>query len=178
MSFPAKPVPRPSRRSRTILATFLLALTAAASAYAQAPKPAPAPAPPKPPPDVIVFTNGDQLTGLLERGVGNSVVFKSDVAGEVTVSLDKVKELHSSGSFAVLRKDVPVSRKTVTPGTVLYADKQLTVATTTAGPETVPVDKIAFIIDQPTYDRELEKKPGPFYGWNGAINGGATIVRA
>src|ERR1700733_4382638 len=93
----------------------------------------------KPTPDVIVFTNGDQLTGTLERGVGNSVVFKSDVAGEVTISLDKVKELHSSGSFAVLRKDIPVSRKTVTPGTVVYADKQLTVATTTAGPETVPV---------------------------------------
>ena len=178
MSFPVKLVLRPSSRSRTILATFLLALTAAAAAYAQAPKPAPAPAPPKPPPDVIVFTNGDQLTGILERGVGNSVVFKSDVAGEVTISLDKVKELHSSGSFAVLRKDIPVSRKTVSPGTVIYADKQLTVATSTAGPETVPVDKIAYIIDQPTYDRELEKKPGPFYGWNGALHGGATIVRA
>ncbi len=39
----------------------------------------------KPPPDVIVFTNGDQLTGTLERATGDSFVFKSDVVGEVTV---------------------------------------------------------------------------------------------
>ena len=92
----------------------------------------PAPAqntPPKPPPDVIVFTNGDQLTGTLERATGSSVVFKSDMAGEITVSLDKVKELHSSGSFAVLRKDIPLTRKsaTVTPGTVAYGDGKLTI---------------------------------------------------
>ena len=47
----------------------------------------------KPAPDVIVFTNGDQLTGTLERATGDSFVFKSDVVGEVTVSADKIKEL-------------------------------------------------------------------------------------
>jgi hypothetical protein len=94
------------------------------------------------------------------------------------VPLDKVKELHSAGSFAVLRKDVPVSRKTVTPGTVIYADGKLTVAAPAAEPETVPANQIAYIIDQPTYDLELEKKPGPLYGWHGAINGGATILRS
>ena len=41
----------------------------------------------KPAPDVIVFTNGDQLTGTLERATGDSFVFKSDVVGEVTVSV-------------------------------------------------------------------------------------------
>jgi Protein of unknown function, DUF481 len=167
-----KPTLGPAIWSHAILATLLLAAASAIPAARAQDKT------PKPPPDVIVFTNGDQLTGVLERGVGNSVVFKSDVAGEITVSLDKVKELHSSGSFAVLRKDIPVSRKTVTPGTVLYGDGRLTVATPTAGPEIVPEAQIAYIIDQPTYDKELEKKPGPLYGWNGAINGGATIVRA
>ena len=51
--------------------------------------------PAKPAPDVIVFTNGDQLTGTLERATGDSFVFKSDVVGEVTVSADKIKELHA-----------------------------------------------------------------------------------
>ena len=169
----------PHGRARTAQTTTLLLLLSAAAtfpaslAHAQAKPPAP-----KPPSDVIVFTNGDQLTGTLERGAGNSIVFKSDVAGEITLSLDKVKELHSSGSFAVLRKDIPVSRKTVTPGTLIYIDGKLTVAAPIAAPETVPANQIAYIIDQPTYDKELEKKPGPLYGWNGAVNGGASIVRS
>ncbi len=54
---------------------------------------------PKPAPDVIVFTNGDQLTGTLERADGDSFVFKSDIVGEVTVSADKIKELHTSGKY-------------------------------------------------------------------------------
>jgi hypothetical protein len=136
------------------------------------------PAPPKPAPDVIVFTNGDQLSGTLERGIGNSITFKSDMAGEITVPLDKVKELRSSGSFAVLRKSVADNRKTVVPGTLIYTDSTLTVAAPTAAPELVPEKEIAYIIDQPTYDMELEKKPGPLYGWNGTVNGGATIVRS
>jgi len=133
---------------------------------------------PKPPPDVIVFTNGDQLTGQLERGVGNSIVFKSDVAGEITISLDKVKSLSASGSFAVLGKNVPISRKAVTPGSIQYSDKKLTVLLPQGPAETLPEDKIAFIIDQPTYNRELAKRPGPFYAWNGSVHGGATVVRS
>jgi hypothetical protein len=160
-----------------MLGALSLALAAAPAATPLRAQ-AKAPKPPAPAPDVIVFTNGDQLTGVLERGVGNSIVFKSDMAGEITVPLDKVKELHSSGSFAVLRKDVPVSRKTVTPGTVLYGDGKLTVAVPTGPPEVVPANQIAYLIDQPTYDRELERKPGPLYAWNGNIHGGATIVRA
>ncbi len=158
-----------------VLAILLTSMASLSTSFvfAQAKPPAP-----KPTPDVIVFTNGDQLTGTLERGIGNSIVFRSDVAGEITVTLDKVKELHSSGSFAVLRKDVPVSRKTVTPGTIIYADNKLTVAAPTAQPEVVPANQVAYIIDQPTYDLELERKPGARYGWNGNINGGATIVRS
>jgi len=167
------PTPGPARALETILPALLIAASSTAGAQNKTPDKTP-----KPPPDVIVFSNGDQLTGVLERGVGNSVVFKSDMAGEITVSLDKVKELHSNASFAVLRKDVPVSRKTVTPGTVLFADGKLTVAIPTAPPEVVPANQIAFIIDQPTYDLELEKKPSPLYGWNGNIHGGATIVRS
>jgi len=178
MKFLPKPLRPSALRPHVVLGALLLALSPPA-AHAQA-KPAASakPALPPPPADVIVFTNGDRLSGTLERGIGNSVLFKSDVAGEITVSLDKVKELHSAGSFAVLRKDIPVSRRTVTPGTLIYEDGKLTVAVPIAAPEIVPEPQIAYIIDQPTYDMELEKKPTPLYGWNGAVNGGATIVRS
>jgi hypothetical protein len=168
------PLPFPTSQSRDfpIQAVLLLALSfAPLTAQAQTP-------PPKPPPDVLIFTNGDRLTGSLERGVGNSVVFKSDMAGELTIPLAKIKELHSSGNFAVLPKGVPVDRKMVTPGAVAYSDGQLAVSVPNAPPRTLPPDQIAFIIDQPTYEKELDLHPRPFYGWNGAITGGATLVRA
>lgn len=133
---------------------------------------------PKPAPDVIVFTNGDQLSGTLERGVGNSVLFKSDMAGEITVSLDKIKELRSAGSFAVLRKDIQPTRKNVIPGTLLYEGGNMTVLAPLGWPETIPESQVAYILDQPTYDMELEKKPGALYGWHGAVSGGTTIVRS
>jgi hypothetical protein len=165
----------PCVSTRTLLAILFAGAASLSAPFACAQAKPPAP---KPAPDVIVFTNGDQLTGTLERGVGNSIVFKSDMAGEITVTLDKVKELHSAGSFAVLRKDVPVSRKTVVPGTLIFADNKLTVAAPTAEPEVVPANQVAYIIDQPTYDMELERKPGARYGWHGNVNGGATVVRS
>jgi len=132
----------------------------------------------KPEPDVILFTNGDQLSGTLERGVGDSVVFKSDMAGEITVPLAKIKELRSTGSFAVLRKSRPVSRATVDTGTLSVHGNEVTVAYPTNPPETVPVKDVAFVIDQTTYDHELQKLPGWRYGWNGTMTAGASFVRS
>ena len=126
----------------------------------------------------MVFTNGDQLTGKLERAVGDSIIFKSEMAGEITVSLDKVKELHSNGSFVVLRKGADPTRAKVAPGALIFAGGNLTVASSTGQPETIPEKEVAYIIDQATYEKDLEKKAGFTAGWNGSINGGATLVRS
>jgi hypothetical protein len=153
----------------TVLAVVAIAATSAHSQEKPAAKPAP---------DVIVFANGDQLSGTLVRGVGNSIVFKSDMAGEITVSLDKVKELRSSGSFALLRKDVPITRTPAVPGKVVVADGNVTVANATGATQTVAVKDMSYLIDQTTYNRELNQHRGLFTGWNGTINGGATLVRS
>ena len=136
------PLRFPPRFALSILASTLLSLIAAPLLRA----------------DTVLLKNGDRLTGTLERGTGNSVVFKSDMAGEITVSLDKVKELHSSGRFAVLRKDIPLTRRsaTVPAGSVAYGDGKLTVQQPApAAPEVVPEAQIGYIIDQPTYAREM-----------------------
>jgi hypothetical protein len=39
----------------------------------------------KPEPDVLIFTDGEKMIGHLERATDSSVVFKSDMIGEVTV---------------------------------------------------------------------------------------------
>jgi hypothetical protein len=174
MSFFALRNKKSTRCSISLLAALLFTAAATFTAsHARAQVKAP-----KPPPDLIVFTNGDQVSGTLERGIGSSIVFKSDVAGEITVSLDKVKLLRSRGSFAVLAKNAPISRKAVTPGAIQYSDKKLTVTTPQGAVETLPEDRIAYIIDQPIYNRELAKLPGPLYGWNGSVHGGATVVRS
>jgi hypothetical protein len=136
----------------------------------------------KPAPDTIVFKNGEALTGTLESGAGNKVTFKSDSAGEITVSLDGVKELHASGSFAVLRSDVPITSlakaKAVVPGVIAYSDGNVTITRASGTPEVVPEGKISLIIDQATYAKDTGGSNGFSHGWNGTINGGATIVEA
>jgi len=151
---------------------FVIALLATApSARAQA-KPA----------DVIVFTNGDQLTGTLERGAGDSIVFKSDMAGEITIPLAKIKELRTAGSFAVLRKDTPIkslaAARKIAPAPIAYADGKLTVTHPSVAPEVVPPGQIAFLIDRATYTKETTGKTSFFSSWTGALNGGATVVRS
>ena len=49
----------------------------------------------KPDSDVLVSVDGEKLIGRLERATGSSVVFKSDVAGEVTVEWSKIREARS-----------------------------------------------------------------------------------
>ena len=133
--------------------------------------------PAAPPPDVVIFKNGDQLTGTLERGEGNNVIFKSDIVGEVTISMDKVKELHSNGSFAVLRKDEKITRTSRQPGNITFADDNVTVTHPNGTLETVADKNLAFIIDSATYNKEIDN-PGIWYGWNGSITGGATVLQS
>src|SRR3984885_1421954 len=134
---------------------------------------------PKPAPDVIVFTNGDQLTGTLERADGDSFVFKSDIVGEVTVPADKIKELRSSGKFVALKNNEKITRTSKHPGELTYADSAVTVGDESAGaPEVVPVKDLAHLIDSVTFDKEVVQNPGPFSNWSGALTGGITLAES
>ncbi len=137
----------------------------------------------KPAPDVLIFTNGDQLTGHLERAAGGSVVFKSDMAGELTISFDKIKELRSSSSFSMLKKGSPSRANLVAQGQVSVATGNITVspiasAAPTATAATLPVKDLGFLVDTPTYDREIHNSVPLRKGWTGAITAGATFVRS
>lgn len=154
-------------RTLSLCLSFLFA----AAALAQQSTP-----PPKPQPDVLLFTNGDQLTGKLIRADSGSVVFKSDMAGELTIPFDKIKELRSSGSFSMLKKGPPSKTNLVGQGQVNVADNKVTV--TQVPPVTLAIKEVGYVIDTPTYNREVNHQLGFFHAWNGAITAGATIVRA
>lgn len=91
---------------RRLCLLCLILSVPAVSSSAEDPQPA---KPAKPPRDILVFNNDDQLSGTLERGVGDSIVLRSDVAGEVTIKMDTIRKLRSSGSFAVIRKNEPIT---------------------------------------------------------------------
>ena len=132
----------------------------------------------KPVADVVIFTNGDQLTGKLLRATGGTIAFHSDIAGDINIPADKIKELRSSGSFAVLKKNEPVVGALVRPGSVHIADGKLTLASGAATVDTVPISDLSYIIDEQTFRRETNPRPSIWYGWNGALSAGATLVRA
>lgn len=133
---------------------------------------------PKPEPDVVVFTNGDQLTGTVERGAGDSVVFKSDMAGEITVPYAKIKELRAHGAFALLRKDTKTLTTNVLEGNVAYSGDKVTLTVPTGGSETVDPGNVGYLIDKTTYDKQVLAHPSLLSGWKGGISGGATFVRS
>ncbi len=174
--------------SATLLG-FVAAIFGLAPAAAQT---APAkPAAPAPTPDVLIFTNGDQLTGKLERAAGGNVVFKSDMAGELSIGFDKVKEIRNGSNpaqFAVLKKGAPVSKKTpATEGVVTFAGGNFVVhpeppavsnADSVEVAATIPAKDVDQLVDRAEFDRQVGTRHSFKEGWNGTATGGATIVRS
>ena len=165
----------------TVSSLFLfvvVALCHTSQSFAAAPDAA------KAPPDVLVFTNGDQLSGTFVREVGGTVTFHSDMVGDVSIGWDKIKELHTQTKMAVLNKSVTeTARKGIPPGvpqgTITVASGAVTVhPENNATIPPIPVKDAAYIVDQTTLNKQLGREPGFFTGWNGALTAGATIVQA
>lgn len=167
--------PLPQKTIR--LLSFAIALFAALNCSAQA-NPAPNPAP-----DTLVLSNGDTLHGKFLSEVGGKVTFHTEPLGDVAVTWDKIKELHTTGKFAVLDKTVKLrGKKTegqIPVGTVDATNNAVTVhAENVAALPPVPVKDAQFIIDAPTLQKQAFHEPNFFTGWNGALTAGGTLVTA
>ena len=161
---------RAPKPARTGVLAFVVLAVSCVGLRAQAPAAAE---------DELVFSNGDRLTGTLTRVAGGSVLFHSDMAGDVTVSLDKVRELHTHGAYALLKPgETEVQSRAIGTGRVDVAGGKVTVTSASAAPETVATKDVAFVIDETTFNREVNHKPGLRDGWSGTVNLGATVVQA
>lgn len=176
------------RRISLLLATLF---TLAPFARAQSvPASAAKPATPKPTPDVLVFANGDQLTGKLQGAAGGNVVFASDMAGTLTIAFDKIKEIRSGSNaaqFALLRKGTTVKKQTPAPeGTVTLADGNFLVhpdqppanADSVEVAATVPTKEVEYLVNKAEFDKQVSGKHSFKEGWSGTVTGGATLVRS
>lgn len=128
--------------------------------------------------DVLVFTNGDRLTGKLERASGGHVIFHSDMAGELTVPFGKVKELQSGSEFVALRKGVPGRIVPAGAGAVKFQEGTLTLTKDTGQVQTLPESDLGFLINVSSYSREVDHHASLRQGWTGSATGGLSLVRA
>lgn len=133
----------------------------------------------KPGPDVLVFTNGDHLSGKLDHEADGTVFFTSDNAGTVQVKWDKLKELRTAEPFAVIENGVVVGRKQANPnvpiGDISVTDGTLTV-TAGQGAHQIPVKNIAYLVDQPTFEKNVLHGQSLLQGITGSISAGLSAV--
>ena len=136
--------------------------------------------PAKPEADVLLFADGERLTGHFVKSSGSSLTFKSDALGEITVDWSKVKELQSSAKVAVIPKGVRLRKRadasTIAQGTLSVQDQQVHLAA--EPPKTIPVADAGLIIDQAGFEKALSQEPGFFQDWKGNITIGGAIVNA
>ena len=136
-----------------------------------------------PPTDVIVFTNGDQLTGYFLREVGGNVTFHSTIVGDVTVPWSKIQSLHVAAQMAILDRTITPRRGRVPRGlpvgSLSVSDNLITVhPPDNAMIKPIPVQSAEYIVDTTTLNKQLYGHPGFFAAWNGGITAGATVVQA
>ncbi len=156
----------------------LLAFTAFASAQTPA-KPDPAKPAATPKTDILIFANGDRLTGKLLSVTAGDVIFNSDMAGKLTISIDKIKELRSGAEFALLRKGVPIGRAPAPEGSVEVVDGNLTLTPVPGqAPVVVPATQVNYLIDRASFDQQMSRKASFLSGWGGTLTGGANIERS
>jgi Protein of unknown function, DUF481 len=136
-----------------------------------------------PAPDVLVLANGDTLHGKFVSSIQGTITFHSDPLGDLTLTWDKIKEIHTGEKMAVIDKTVKLhgrkSQGNIPIGTVEVENKAITVHTENAPtPPPIPEENAPYIIDKTTLDKQIHRSPGFFQGWNGAVTAGATVVNA
>jgi Protein of unknown function, DUF481 len=151
--------------------------TVGSSVYAQAA------GEPKTGADVLLFSDGERLTGHFVKSTKSSLTFKSDALGEITVDWSKVKELESSAKVAVIPKGVRIRRPAdavnIPQGTLSMQDQQLRLTgAPPAAPRSIPVADAGTIVDQAEFEKVLTHNPGFFEAWKGTVTVGAALVNA
>jgi Protein of unknown function, DUF481 len=136
----------------------------------------------KPGPDVLLFTDGEKMIGHFERASDTSVVFKSDMVGEITVDWTNIQELRSPQKFAVVPKGVKLrSSKDLAKaaqGTVVVTDQKVQLnAGAQTPPQSIPVSNVTAIVPVPAFEKAFQRT-GFFQGWKGGATGGISLTEA
>ena len=127
--------------------------------------------------DQVILKNGDRLTGSIVRKDDKTLVFKSDLAGEVKIPWDSVTELKSADTVFVTLKsgEVLAGKVAVSPEGVEVQSKD-TGESKTARENITAVRSPA---EQQAYDAEIERYRNPklIDLWTGFVDLGFAQAR-
>jgi hypothetical protein len=124
-------------------------------------------------PDVVYFKNGDQLTGDWVRVQGESLVFRTETIGDVTIPIIKVKSFASSKPAVVLLKGGGTVKGTLALSGMgdweVKADERATVN---------PYYTVEAIYPQEVYEpMSPERTRKPWRNWKGTSQFGYSRVQ-
>lgn len=128
--------------------------------------------------DVLLFKDGDRMSGELVRAEAGSVVFRSNKVGDVTVAFDHIRDLVSSHRFAVLRKGARVSQQNAMVGKIEVVNESLVVTPEKGASITLKSDEVAFAVDDATFEREVAHHTQLHEGWAVTLSLGGSLVRS
>jgi Protein of unknown function, DUF481 len=134
--------------------------------------------------DTLVLTDGEQLIGKLVKVLSGAVTFHSNVVGDVTVPIAKIRELHAakSGQFAVIEKNLHITRKTaaqqVPVGSIAIENNAVQVVPQGAPARSIPANDVDLLIDAASFNRALRGNHDFLHDWSGSLTAGATLVKS
>jgi putative salt-induced outer membrane protein YdiY len=136
---------------------------------------------PKPGPDTLVLVDGEKLIGELQSAAGSKVVFKSDLAGLVTVDWSNIKELRSAKKFAVVPKEAELRKdaaEKIPQGTVELTKEKVEVTSgPSSSPQSFPAGSVANVVDAQSFDRSIHGTSW-LESWNGTGAFGLAITES
>lgn len=134
-------------------------------------------------PDILLFADGEKLTGHFVQATGSTVTFHSDALGDVTVDWKKVKELTSTAKVAVIPKGVrirkPAQAADIPQGTLTVQDQQVHLAAPTppTAQAPIPLSGTNTIISQAGFEKAL-RHVSFLQDWTGTVTVGVAVVNA
>jgi hypothetical protein len=136
----------------------------------------------KPGVDVLIFSNGDQLTGTLLSEGGGTVAFHSDMTGDINVDWKNIKSLRTGGKYAVISsgEKLKVGRPApqVPVGTLSVSDDEVSVAGVGGEVKNVPTKDAAYLVKDDDFQKAIAHEPGFTHGWVGGVTIGASLVES